>query len=698
MMKKDKGFIYEKEVSEMIDDEMIDERYGLALGRIREMKNEDTVEAPFREFFHKMAEFVLMIDEVETLILDGQYQKLELEELERWNHRLYQDILPDAYGTSYGNPTYAVGQFGEEYGQILSFLYTELRGCIAYAFEQKTEYLDILFELLIEIYNQFEEGKPEIGRIKDSIYWYASDYCDVFVADRVRTQIDPTEDFAVDIVKNCNLDDLRYLYQFGEYISENELRTAGHLKELPKEVIQKMADVYTEGYREGFVNTGKDLSKKEVVDIRYVLGFERVLRQAFQNFQDMGLKPVLYRSGVSVLTKREHLKSGYYGAIANKQYEYDHRNDQALFLDKKFVERKLEVLQTTFEHYKETAVKSAGPACIEMFGEEPFIPQQKEEVLKLTKKQEELQLQFYSRQSQIMNHYIPGEERSFTIISYPVPEIGEQYEEIFDEIIRINTLDSKTYKKVQQAMIDVLDQGEYVHILGGNGNRTDLKVKLHELKNPEKETIFENCTADVNIPVGEVFTSPVLEGTNGVLHVSKVYLHELQYQDLEISFADGMIKDYSCGNFDDEEKNKEYIYENILHKHPTLPLGEFAIGTNTTAYVAAKKYGIEDKLTILIAEKMGPHFAVGDTCYSWSEEVKLYNPDGKEIVAKDNSVSIRRKEDVSKAYYQCHTDITIPYEELKRIAVVTREGQEIVLLEEGRFVLAGTEILNEPFN
>ena len=114
--------------------------------------------------------------------------------------------------------------------------------------------------------------------------------------------------------------------------------------------------------------------------------------------------------------------------------------------------------------------------------------------------------------------------------------------------------------------------------------------------------------------------------------------------------------------------------------------------------MAAKKYGIEDKLTILIAEKMGPHFAVGDTCYSWSEEVKLYNPDGKEIVAKDNSVSIRRKEDVSKAYYQCHTDITIPYEELKRIAVVTREGQEIVLLEEGRFVLAGTEILNEPFN
>ena len=164
---------------------MIDERYELAVGRIRQMMVEDTVEAPFREFFQKTAEFVLMIHEVKALIADGTYKKLELAKLEEWNHRLYEDILPDAYGTSYGNPAYAVSQLGEEYGQLLSFLYTELRGCIAYVFEQKTEYLDILFELLIEIYNQFEAGEPEADRIKESIYWYASDYCDVFVADRL---------------------------------------------------------------------------------------------------------------------------------------------------------------------------------------------------------------------------------------------------------------------------------------------------------------------------------------------------------------------------------------------------------------------------------------------------------------------------------------------------------------------------------
>lgn len=670
-------------------------RYELAISRIREMMDEETVEEKFRDYFRTVGKFILLIDETNRKLKDGSFKKYSMEELKAWNTKLYEDILADAYNISYGNPAYAVEKLGAEYGSVLSALYAEIRGAISYVYEQNVEYLDILFELFIEVYNQFE-GEPSIKNIKDTIYWYASDYCDVFVADRILDQVDANRSFAADIIRQSDLTDLRYLYSFGEYISDSELRTAGHLLELDESVIAKMADVYTEGYRIGFVNTGKDLSKKKTVNIRYVLGFERVVKKAIENFEKIGLSPVIYRSGVSMLTKRQHLKIGYYGAIANKQYEYDHRDDQALFLDKKFVERKLEVMQTTYERCKDLASVFAGPACIEMFGEEPFVPEVKEEVLTLSEKQRELSVSFDSRQSQMVNNYIPGDERSFTIIAYPVPEIGDKYEEIFDEIIRINTLDAKAYEKVQQTLIDALDQGTCVRIQGGNGNHTDLTVQLHPLKDREKETIFENCVADVNIPVGEVFTSPVLEGTNGVLHVSKVYLNELQYQDLEITFANGMIADYNCKNFERELENKEYIQEHVLHRHATLPLGEFAIGTNTTAYVAAKKYGIEDKMPILIAEKMGPHFAVGDTCYSWSEDIKVYNPNGKEIIARDNSVSILRKEDVSKAYYHCHTDITIPYEELKSITVITKDGKEILLIENGEFVLSGTEILNEP--
>ena len=676
---------------------MTEMRYELAIERIENIKGENTVSEKYRDYFRTLADFALLVDKLKEKIENGEYYKFSIEELECWNTHLYDDVLGEHYKTSYANPAFATEKFGIEYGRLLSFLYTELRGVIPYAFEKKTEYLDILFELFIEVYNQFEEeNEPEYEHVRQTIYWYASDYCDVFLADRIKEQIDPEDNFAADLIMNSDFNDVRYLYYYGEYVSENEKRTAMHLNELPLETIQKMADVYTEGYRIGFVNTGKNLSKKATVNIRYTLGFERVIRIAIENFRKMGLKPTIYRAGVSVLTKRQHLKIGYYGGIANKQYEYDHKDDQALILDRQFMERKLEVMRTTYEQYKDLARRHAGPACMETFGEEPFTPVSKSEAVKLNDKQKEISLEYDSKSSQIVNSYIPGDERSFTIVAYPVPEIGDQYKEIFDEIIKINTLDAKVYERVQQTIIDALDQGTSVHILGNNGNHTDLRVQLYKLKDPKKETIFENCVADVNIPVGEVFTSPVLEGTNGVLHVSQVYLNELLYKDLEVTFSNGMVADYSCKNFEHELENKEYFLDNVLYRHPTLPLGEFAIGTNTTAYVAAKKYNIADKMPILIAEKMGPHFAVGDTCYSWAEDIKVYNPNGKEIVARDNSVSIQRKEDVSAAYFHCHTDITIPYEELKSITVECADGKEIEIIRDGIFVLPGTEILNEP--
>ncbi|HCI72911.1 MAG TPA: leucyl aminopeptidase, partial [Lachnospiraceae bacterium] len=147
-----------------------------------------------------------------------------------------------------------------------------------------------------------------------------------------------------------------------------------------------------------------------------------------------------------------------------------------------------------------------------------------------------------------------------------------------------------------------------------------------------------------------------------------------------------------------KRENDDYIRENILFHHDSLPMGEFAIGTNTTAYVMARRFGIAQKLPILIAEKTGPHFAVGDTCYSWEEDNHLYNPDGKEIIAKENEISACRKEDPAKAYFQCHTDITIPYEELGLIEVLGKNGYRAEIIRDGRFVLPGTEALNKALD
>ena len=678
----------------------MEERYNLAIDRIKAIIEEKTVAEPYREYFQHVARFILKLDELKQNVESGKQKEMSEEELQEEMKDLYADELEANYEKSYANPAYAVLVLGGELGSFLSAVYTEIRGSISYVQEQRMEYVVIGAELLIEIYNKFEEEKqPQPESLKEIFYWYASDYCDVFAADRIKDQIDPERGcFIVNMIMNEDLSDLRYLYRMGEYVGVNERETAAYLNSLSQEKIDKMADTFSEGYRIGFVNTGKDLSKKSVVNIYYAMGFERIVKKAIENFAKMGLKPSIFRTSHSVITRGRNSQIGFFNISGNKQYVYDHRDDIGLVMDKQYVERKLEVMRTTYEQNKEIAAGYAGPAVIDIFGEKTFVPQAKPEAVKLSEKQEELLVAMNGRAGRLTNEYLPGDERSFTIISWPVPEIGEQYHEIFDETIKINTLDYKLYQKVQQTMIDALDKGEYVKVTGSGENQTDLKVMLHPLADPAKETIFENCVADVNIPVGEVFTSPVLEGTEGTLFVSKVFLHGLPYYNLKISFKEGKITEYTCTNFDSEEENKKYIFDNILHNHQTLPIGEFAIGTNTTAYAVAKKYDIADKYTILIAEKTGPHFAVGDTCYSWAEDVKVYNPDGKEIIARDNSISILRKEDPSKAYFQCHTDITIPYDELGSIVVVAKDGTKTEIIRDGRFVLPGTEILNEPLN
>ena len=689
-------------------DELLMERYALAKERVSEIKEEKAVPEPYLDFFQKTAAFLAKnVEVMDGVVLPGAKEEprkltgaadLSMDEWKKLNQDLYEDILPENYGTSYGNPVYACEKLGE-YGKEFSFLYAELRGAVTYAYEKRLWDMTVLLELFLEVYVAFaQEELPAEEEFRGILNSYANDYCQDMVEYRTRECVDPELDFAARIIMGSDLTDLRYLYLFGEYITENELGTAAFLNGLSQEEIDSCARTYTEGYRMGFVNGRKDLSKKKTVNIRYNLGFERMVKAAILQFEEMGLKPVIYRYPTHVVSKRGAYRIGYTGAVANPQFDYDHRQDAALYLDQDFVQKRLRALQTSYEKYKELAYVHAGPACIEVFGENPFSPVSVKEAWQFSEVQQNLEIEMQNEAGQITNRYIKGDERSFTIIAYPVPEIGGDYEDIFRQIVKINTLDYQLYQKIQQTLIDTLDTTEWVSVKGKGKNETDLKIHLHTLTDPAKQSNFENCVADVNIPVGEVFTSPVLSGTNGLLHVSKVYLEGLQFLDLKIWFKDGRIASYSCRNFETEEENKKYIEDNILFHHPTLPMGEFAIGTNTTAYVAAGKYHIADKLPILIAEKMGPHFAVGDTCYSWSEDTAVYNPDGKELIARDNEISILRKTDISKAYFGCHTDITIPYDELGSIRVVGKNGEETSIIENGRFVLAGTEELNKPFD
>ncbi len=669
------------------------ERFELATERISQIKEDKELPENLQAYFNQVAEFVMMVLPIMNKAIDGILAERTLEQCQADNKTIFSIYEKSNYENSFLCPTYAVEKLGEEVGGPLSAAFYSITSIIEAAFAGRVDKFTIYCELLLQLYGECQiedEDKYRRESILNALYSFKHDYCQMFLSEQIISMVDPEYDFYTRIIMEDDLSDDRYMYKYGMYIGPNELGIAAHLRSLPHEDVVAMAQTYVQGYIKGFEVTGKDISIKDTVGVNAPVGFELMTREAIRLFDEAGLAATVRFGGTS--------SRNLFSSVPNKQCEYDHKDDRAYYWDKGMADRFLEVQKNTLEKHKELAAVYGGPAVIETFGEIPFEPANRAANAVYSDKQNELNVYYASQNGQINNQYIKGEERSFTIIAYPIPEIGKDFNEIFNETVAVNTMDYELYKNIQQHIIDVLDQGEKVHVTGRGDNHTDITVKLHHLDDPAHQTNFENCVADVNIPVGEVFTSPELEGTNGVLHVTQVYLNELGYRNLEMKFEDGKIVSYTCSNFDTEEENKKYIYDNVLYKHDTLPMGEFAIGTNTRAFVMGQKYSIADKLPILIAEKTGPHFAVGDTCYSHAEDVPMYNPDGKECIARDNSCSLLRKTDFSKAYFNCHTDITIPYYELGNITVITADGRELPIIREGRFVVEGTEELNKAFD
>ncbi len=303
----------------------MNERYELTMERIRSILSEETVDIVYRDYFRKVAEFILEIEKV-RMRLESE-EELSLEELKEENNRLYYDIFSENYEESYANPVCAVAELGEEIGKLLCFLYAEIRSEIPHVYEKRLEYLTICNELFIEIYNCFERTPmPDYRELRNIIYWYASDYCDVYVADRVKEQLSPENcEFAKDIILNSDLNDLRYLYKYGEFVSENVMKAATMLNVLSEEELNEQI-----GELEQF--------EKSVVEIRYQIGNERIVRKIMELLAEDGHQVVVYRAAVNAVTKDGIEKQGFYGGTPNPQYEYDHQADQGLFLNKKFIE------------------------------------------------------------------------------------------------------------------------------------------------------------------------------------------------------------------------------------------------------------------------------------------------------------------------------------------------------------------------
>jgi aminopeptidase len=149
------------------------------------------------------------------------------------------------------------------------------------------------------------------------------------------------------------------------------------------------------------------------------------------------------------------------------------------------------------------------------------------------------------------------------------------------------------WKKVrarQDKIVDWLKGKKQVHI---SAPGTDLTLSIEGRP-------FVNCACEVNVPDGEVFTSPVENSANGYVHFSYPTLYEgYEVTNVRLEFKDGKVVNATA------DKNQDFLLSKLDTDPGARFLGEFAIGTNE---------GI-DRFTgnILFDEKIGGsfHLAVG---------------------------------------------------------------------------------------
>lgn len=99
--------------------ENLKERLELVMERVLQIEENPEVESPFKEYFVSVAKYIDLQYQVIKKANDGKIASMTAEQGKELNEALFADVKKENYVTSFANPSYAVNNLGEDYGQLL---------------------------------------------------------------------------------------------------------------------------------------------------------------------------------------------------------------------------------------------------------------------------------------------------------------------------------------------------------------------------------------------------------------------------------------------------------------------------------------------------------------------------------------------------------------------------------------------------
>ena len=142
--------------------QLYEERLVLVEDRIAQIADQPAVKEPFAQYFKDIAACILKLKNFKK---DCGFNK-----------EFYSGFLKENYGKNYADPEYAVKMLGKDYGQILSAVYAKTADCVKTVFQGDIKYLCIYSELIVELYNYFEDSDDvNAAEINACVYSFMHD-------------------------------------------------------------------------------------------------------------------------------------------------------------------------------------------------------------------------------------------------------------------------------------------------------------------------------------------------------------------------------------------------------------------------------------------------------------------------------------------------------------------------------------------
>lgn len=196
---------------------------------------------------------------------------------------------------------------------------------------------------------------------------------------------------------------------------------------------------------------------------------------------------------------------------------------------------------------------------------------------------EQLKLVQEHYQRPVMDYRV--DHTKWVVLRWPTPSMAQlagmstdQFENFYFDVC---TLDYAKMAKAEKPLVDRMMRTDMVRILGPLD--TDISFSI-------KGIPAVACVGDRNIPDGEVFTAPVRDSVNGVIHFNAGTIeHGKPYDDIRLAFKDGKIIEATSS--DTKSLNAELDTDEGARY-----IGEFSLGFNPHITKAIRDILFDEKI------------------------------------------------------------------------------------------------------